>query len=115
MDRNELTLAIAGALVAAVLVGWVLRWIFARMSNAAGPRSIRRTADLAAQLHAAEEAQARAEARLASVEADLGGRLAEMQAEIEAANRALERERDQSEQIRAAYREAMAGNARPEA
>jgi ribosomal protein S11 len=115
LDRNELTLAIAGALVAAVLVGWVLRSIFGRMNNAAGPRSIRRTADLAAQLHAAEEAQARAEARLASVETDFGGRLTEMQTELDAANRALERERDQTEQIRAAYRDAIEGHARSEA
>ena len=60
MDRNELTLAIAGALVAAFLLGWMLRWAFGRL-NAAGPRNAARTADIAARLHAAEDAQHRAE------------------------------------------------------
>ena len=55
MDRNDLTLAIAGALIAAFLLGWVLRWAFARL-NTAGPRNAARTADLAARLHAAEDA-----------------------------------------------------------
>ena len=52
MDRNELTVAIAGALVAAFLLGWLTRWAFARL-NTAGPRNAARTADLAARLHAA--------------------------------------------------------------
>ena len=86
MDRNELTLAIAGALVGAFLLGWILRWFFGRM-NAAGPRSVVRTADMAAQLHAAEEARGRAEWRAAEV------------AKAEAA----------TEEIRAAYRKALIG------
>ena len=75
VDRNELTLAIAAALVAAFLLGWILRWFFGRLNagRAAQPGAHRR---LATQLHAAEEAQHRAEARLAEVEADLRQRLA---------------------------------------
>jgi hypothetical protein len=84
MDRNELTLAIAGALVAAFLLGWTFRWFFGRI-NARGPRNAARAADLAAQLHAAEDALHRAEARLARFEEAGAKRFAELQAEIDAA------------------------------
>jgi hypothetical protein len=102
LDRSELTFAIAAALVGAVLVGWILRWLFGRM-NAAGPRNAARTAGLAARLHAAEEAQLRAETRLAEVEGDL----AELQSELDAALAALARAQGQAEEVRAAYRRAM--------
>ncbi len=87
MDRNDLTLAIAGALVAAFLLGWILRWFFGRL-NAHGPRNAARTADMAAQLHAAEDALHRSEARLARYEKAGSERFAELQAEIEAARAA---------------------------
>lgn len=107
MDRNNLTLAIAAGLVAAVLLGWILHAIFARLSNGAGPRSIKRTADMARRLHDAEEAQHRAESRLKQVEGDLGPRVSELQAELDASNAALLRAREQTEEIRTAYRQAM--------
>ena len=84
MDRNDLTLAIAGALIAAFLLGWMLRWAFARL-NAAGPRNAARTADLAARLHAAEDAPGPAERRLAEVEAEASRRVLELQSEVESA------------------------------
>ena len=107
MDRNELTLAIAGALVAAFLAGWVLHWIFSRLNRPAGPRNSRRTADMAARMHAAEEAQHAAEAKLREVEGDLRHRVAELQSELDATQETLERERSQGEELRAAYRAAM--------
>ena len=103
MDRNDLTLAIAGALIAAFLLGWVLRWAFARL-NAAGPRNAARTADLAARLHAAEDGQARSERRLAEVEAEASRRVLELQSEVESAREALARAEEQAEEVRAAYR-----------
>jgi hypothetical protein len=106
MDRNDLTLAIAGALVAAFLLGWTVRWFFGRV-NAAGPRSVARTAEMAAQLHAAEDALHRAERRLAEVEAEASRRFAEQQAEIDAARAALTRSEAQAEDIRTAYRRAL--------
>jgi chemotaxis protein histidine kinase CheA len=106
MDRNDLTLAIAGALIAAFLLGWLLRWAFARL-NAAGPRNAARTADLAAQLHASEDAQARAERRLAEVEAEASRRLLELQGELEGTRAALAQSEAQAEDIRAAYRRTL--------
>ena len=105
MTRAELTLAIAAALFLAVLLGWMLRWMFGRMN--AGPRSLARTADLAERLHAAEDAQARAEARLAEVEADLSHRLAMLHAELDSAHDRLARAEAQTEEIREAYRRAL--------
>jgi hypothetical protein len=109
MGRSELTLAIAGALAVAVLLGWVLGWMFSRLNGPSGPRSIRRTSDMAARLHDAEEAAAKAEARLASVEADLAERLAEVRGELETAYQHLAREQARTEEIREAYRAAMSG------
>ena len=106
MNRNELTLAIAAALVGAFLLGWILRWFFGRL-NATGPRSMARTARMAAQLHAAEEAQHRAEARLTEVEADLRQRLADLNAELVTTQDALKRAEEQAEDLRAAYRQAL--------
>ena len=100
MDRNELTLAIAGALVGAFLLGWVLRWFFGRL-NATGPRSVARTADLAAQLHAAEEAKARAEWRAIEAEEEATRRVAELQAEVETSRAEVAKAESATEEIRA--------------
>ena len=108
MDRNELTLAIAGALVGAFLLGWILRWFFGRI-NASGPRSVVQTADMAAQLHAAEEAKRRAEWRAAELEEEAARRVAELQAEVEKARAEVARADAATEEIRGAYRKALIG------
>jgi hypothetical protein len=109
MDRNELTLAIAGALAGAVLLGWIIGWMFSRLNGPSGPRSVLRTADMAARLHAAEEAAAQAGARLALVEAEFGARLTELRGELDTAYQHLAREQARTEEIREAYRAAMSG------
>ncbi len=106
MDRNELTLAIAGALVVAFLLGWILRWFFGRI-NASGPRSVARTADMAAQLHAAEEAKQRAEWRAIEAEEEATRRIAELQAEVGTAREAAGKAEAATEEIRGAYRKAL--------
>ena len=106
MDRNELTLVIAGALVGAFLLGWILRWFFGRM-NAVGPRNARRTADIAAQLHAAEQARHEAEARVAHVENEARRHFASMELELASTRAALDSARAQAEEIRQAYRQAV--------
>jgi hypothetical protein len=108
MDRNDLTLAFAAALVAAFLLGWILRWIFGRMGTA-GPRNAARTADLATQLHAAEDARHRAETLLAEIEAEAARRIAELQDELAASQAAIARAEAQTEEIRTAYRQALIG------
>lgn len=108
MDRNELTLVLTGALFGAVLVGWILHAIFARINRASGPRSIKQTALLAERLHDSEEAREAAETRLKTVETDLNQRLAQMQDELDAAHASLEAARDETEEIRTAYRQSAA-------
>lgn len=95
MDRNELTMAIAGALATAFLLGWITRWIFSRLN--AGPRDMGRAVGLAADLHAAEDARHRAEGRAAEAEAEL----AQTRLHLETAERDID-------QLRAAYAEATA-------
>jgi len=102
MDRSELTLAIAGALLAAVALGWLLAALTARLDTR-GPRNAARTRDLAARVDAAEAARTRAEARLAEIEGDCRARLAEMHADLDATRARLARAEAQTEEIRAAY------------
>jgi hypothetical protein len=108
MNREELTLAIASALVGAVLAGWILHAVFRRLNTGAGPRSVKQTAEMASRMHAAEEAQLAAEIRLRDVEADLKRRLGETETELASALAELERTRVQCDEIREAYRDAMA-------
>ena len=109
MDRNELTLIIAAGLAGAVLLGWLLGWIFARLNGPVGPRSLRRSADLVARLHAAEETAAQAEMRLTAREAELRERVTELQRDLDTAYQQLAREQARTEEIRDAYRTAMSG------
>lgn len=67
MDRAELIVVVAGALMAAMTLGWILRWMFGRL-NARDPAA---SASLAARLADAEAARAFAEERLAAVQGDL--------------------------------------------
>lgn len=106
MDRAELTLVVAGALVAAVVLGWAIGAIGARLG---APSRAGRLRDLADRLDAAEAARRQAEARLIEVEADLVARLREAEAEREEAEAALARERALTEDVRAAYRAATEG------
>ena len=108
MDRSELTLVIAGALVGAFLLGWIFRWFFGRI-NAVGPRNARRTADMAAQLHAAEQARHAAEERASRIESEARRHFTSVEAELASTQTALESARAQAEEIREAYRQAMAG------
>jgi hypothetical protein len=77
--------------------------------NASGPRSVARSADLAAQLHAAEEAKSRAELRAIELEEEGARRVSELQAEVRAARDALARAEAATEEIRAAYRKSLIG------
>jgi chromosome segregation ATPase len=101
MDRTELTLVMAGALVLAVLLGWVLRGLFRGLN--AGARRARSAADLADRLHRAEES----EARLRTVERELTAELAEVRGELAESLRRLDAARAEVDEIREAYRQAV--------
>lgn len=104
MTRDELTLAIAGALTGAVLIGWVLHWIFARLSRDGRARPDE-ASDLASRLVSAEAARDAAERRRDEALA----RLAESEVERDAALRDRDAAQGQAEDVRRAYRAAMGG------
>jgi len=85
----------------------MLRWIFGRLNSGSGPRSIKKTAEMAARLHHAEEARATSEARQGAIEDELRRRLVELHAELDAAHADLARATAQADDIREAYREVM--------
>jgi hypothetical protein len=111
MDRTELTLAVAGALAAAVFLGWLLGIVTARLNTRAGARGAAEARDLVRRLQDAERARRTAETRAAVLESDLGARLAAAEAEVAETQESLERERARSEEFRAAHRETTQGRA----
>ena len=78
----QLTIAIAAVLVAAVVLGWFLHWLWMRLSNAAISDTARIT-EMVNRLHeadrareVAEDAKELAENLLASREAEMENRMA---------------------------------------
>jgi hypothetical protein len=106
MNRSELTLAIAAVLVLALLTGWVLHWLFARL-NAGGRRNAGPEGEMAARLQVEEEARLVCERRLLEAEARYSQRLQEVQAELDSTHASLVQARAQAEEIRAAYRRSV--------
>lgn len=91
MTGSQLALAIAAVLVFAVLLGWVLHWLWCRLGMAPGSMEAQ-LRDLVDRLHhadrtreIAEEARIRAESRLAAREAEMETRLTVMQARLDGA------------------------------
>ncbi|MFQ5624567.1 MAG: hypothetical protein ACE5FS_14370 [Paracoccaceae bacterium] len=84
MNRNDLTLAIAFALVLAVMIGWVARWIFGRL-NRGGAAAQSQMDALASELLGSEAARTEAERSLQEVEAELRHKLVQAEAERDAA------------------------------
>lgn len=91
LSGAQLATAISGILVLAVAVGWLLHWIWVRLSHAALTDTARIT-EMINRLHeadrareAAEEAKELAENLLASREAEMENRMAAMQSRMEGA------------------------------
>ncbi len=94
MTRIELTVALAAALLAAALTGWVLCWLWGRLARG-GARDFAGHSDMAELLHAAKmerdaalERERETAARMAverrAIEESLKARLAEREAELAA-------------------------------
>ena len=91
LSGAQLATAISAVLVAAVVIGWLLHWIWVRLSNAAITDTARIT-EMINRLHeadrareAAEDAKELAENLLASREAEMENRMAAMQARMDGA------------------------------
>lgn len=108
MNRTELTLIIAGTFLAAVLLGWILRWGFTRI-NQASLNSPKMSNELAARAHAAEEARDEALADRDRTIADFQNRYRELEAELAAAMDGLGNARREADQLRAALSDARGG------
>lgn len=83
MDRTQMTLAIAAALFAAVLLGWGLRWIFALL-NPPPPPPPTPDSEWAAYAKSCEAERDQAVAHRDELERQLTNRLTQTQAELDA-------------------------------
>lgn len=88
MDRTELTLVAAAALMVAVLLGWSLRWIYDLLNPPAPPPPLD-DSEWAEYAKACEAQRDEAQTRLADLETDLTNRLNQAQAELSASMEAL--------------------------
>ena len=91
LSGGQLGIAISAVLAAAVALGWVLHWIWIRLSDAAMTDTARLT-EMINRMHeadrareAAEDARELAENLLASREAEMENRLAAMKARLDGA------------------------------
>ena len=108
LTGGQLAIAISAVLVAAIVLGWTLHWLWMRLSNAAISDTARIT-EMINRLHeadrareSAEDAKELAENLLASREAEMENRLAAMQARLDGAVEGREAE------LSTALREAQA-------
>jgi len=100
MNRTELTILLSVTFLLAVGLGWTMRWIFSRINRAGLGVSGGETNDMAARLHAAEEASAAAQAEAAAQVKDMQNKLRETEAELAAAMEGLWEARRQAEAAR---------------
>ena len=100
MGRTELTAIIAGIFVAAVILGWLLRWGFGRVRYMSQSRPGIAT-DMASRLHAAEEARDAAVGDRDEAISDMKNRLRETEAELTAAMDGLGNARREADNLRA--------------
>ncbi|MGF1444764.1 MAG: hypothetical protein ACFBRM_01020 [Pikeienuella sp.] len=82
MSLNELSAVIAAALFSAILVGWVLHWLWCMLSRAVSSDRVRMS-HLVQRLDAAEHAREQAEAARAEQEVALMRRISELEVALE--------------------------------
>ena len=88
MDRTELTIVAATALMVALGLGWVLRWIYS-MLNPPPPPAPKADSEWAEYARACEAQRDEAQARLAEVEREWSTKLTQAHAELSAAMEGL--------------------------
>lgn len=98
MNRTELTVLVASTFMIAILIGWLLRWLFTRINRSG--LSSGHSNDLAARLHAAEEARDKAYADRDATVKDVQNRLAQTEAELAAAMDGLGGARREADSLR---------------
>lgn len=98
MDRTELTIVAAAALMVALGLGWVLRWVYSLLNPPPAPPP-KADSEWAEYAKACEAQRDAAQARLAEVEADLGNKLTQAQAELSAAMEGLAAARRATEHL----------------
>lgn len=96
MDRTELTLMAAAALLVAIAIGWGLRWVYDLLNPPPPPEPIA-DSEWAEYAKACEAAREAALAHVGEVERELGNRLTQMQAELDAAMEGLGEARRQAD------------------
>ncbi len=112
LSGAQLATAISAVLIAAVAIGWILHWLWMRLSNAAITDTARIT-EMINRLHeadrareAAEDARELAENLLASREAEMENRMAAMKARLDGAVEG--READLARELREAKADSTA-------
>ncbi len=108
MDRTELTLIIASGLFIAIVIGWVLRWIYELLTPPPPPEPVP-DSEWAEYAKGCEQERDTAVARLAEVERDLSNRLTQSQAELEAAMDGLRGARQEAQELRERLEETTSG------
>lgn len=96
MDRTQLIIAIACSLLFAILVGWVLRWLYDRFNTSkplASEEAMRRLQSTEMQLEAAQKEFSETKAQYASA-------YAQLEAEFNAAMDGLRSARAEASELR---------------
>ncbi len=99
MNRTELTVLVASTFMVAILIGWILRWLYGRIGQA-GLSTSGGSNDLAARLLAAEADRDAAFQDRDETVGDMKKRLVQTEAELKAAMEGLGDARRDADAIR---------------
>ncbi|MEL6425258.1 MAG: hypothetical protein AAGJ92_09400 [Pseudomonadota bacterium] len=108
MTQSVLVSYIALGLIGAMILGWILRWIYGTFaqSRRSGPDALEA---LTTRASTAEDKEAALARKLAETETELRAELREKTAELDAAMDGLRHARQQAADWQAAYQNAVAG------
>ncbi|MEL6582313.1 MAG: hypothetical protein AAFQ36_00650 [Pseudomonadota bacterium] len=106
MTGSELQIIITLGLIGAMLLGWILRWIWGSFA-VASTASVDTIEELQNRTAEAEENAAEAQASLLTAQSDMEQKLREKDAELEATMEALRASRQTAAQWQAAYEAAQ--------